>query len=55
MNCISHTMKENLVAARFIRALKNKIFKHMTVVSKNVYLDALDDIVNEYNDTVHRT
>ena len=48
-------MKENLVAARFIRGLKNKIFKHMTVVSKNVYLDVLDDIVNEYNDTVHRT
>ena len=35
--------------------LKNKIFKHMTAVSKNIYFDVLDDIVNEYNNTVHRT
>ena len=40
---------------RFIRTLKNKIFKHMTAVSKNVYFDVLDDIVNKYNNTVHRT
>ena len=35
--------------------LKNKIFIHMTAVSKNVYLDVLDDIVDKYNNTVHRT
>ena len=46
---------KSVVAERFIRTLKNKIFKHMTVISKNVYFDALDDIVNKYNNTVHRT
>ena len=35
--------------------LKNKISRHMTAVSKNVYTDKLDDIVNEYNNTYHRT
>ena len=49
-------MKENLLLPeRFIRKLKNKIFKHMTAISKNVYFDGLDDIVNKYNNTVHRT
>ena len=43
------------VAERFIRTLKNKIFKHMTAISKNVYFNVLDDIVNKYNNTVHRT
>ena len=46
---------KSVVAARFIRTLKNKIFKHMTAVSKNVYFDVLDDIVNKYNNTVHRS
>ena len=45
---------KSLVAERFIRTLKNKIFKHMMAISKNVYFDVLDDIVNEYN-TVHIT
>ena len=40
---------------RFIKTLKNKIFKHMTTISKNVYIDVLNDIVNKYNNTVHRT
>ena len=44
-----------VVAERFIRTLKNKIFKHMTAVSKNVYFNVLNDIVNEYNNTVCRT
>ena len=48
-------MKENLVAERFIKTLKNKFFKHMTALSKNVYFDVLDNIVNKYNNTVHRT
>ena len=42
-------------AERFIRTLKNKIFKPMTAISENIYFDALDDIVNKYNNTVHRT
>ena len=46
---------KSAVAERFIRTLKNKIFKHMTAISKNVYFDVLDDIVNKYNNTVHRT
>ena len=44
-----------VVAERFIGTLKNKIFKHMTAISKNVYFDVVDDIVNKYNNTVHRT
>ena len=44
-----------VVAERSIRTLKNKIFKRMTAISKNVYFDVLDDIVNKYNNTVHRT
>ena len=39
-------MKEN---QRFIRTLKTKIYKYMTSVSKNVYINKLDDIVGEYN------
>ena len=46
---------KSVVPERFIRTLKNKIFKHMTVISKNVYFDVLGDIVNKYNSTVHRT
>ena len=46
---------KSVVAKRFIRTLKNKIFKYMTAISKNVYLDVLDNIVNKYNNTVHRT
>ena len=43
------------VAERFIITLKSKIYKYMTSVSKNVYIDELDDIVNKYNNTYHRT
>ena len=46
---------KSVVAERFIRTLKNKIFKHIAAISKNVYFDVLDDIVNKYNNTVHRT
>ena len=45
---------KSAVAERFIWALKNKIFKHMAAVSKNVYFDVLDKIVDKYNNTVHR-
>ena len=43
---------KSVVADIFNRTLKNKIFKHMSAISKNVYFDALDDIVNKYNNTV---
>ena len=46
---------KSVVAKRFIRTLKNKIFKHMTVVSKNVYFTVLDDIVDKYNNTFQKT
>ena len=52
--CSVHNERKSVVAERFIRTLKNKIYKHMTSVSKNVYIDKLDDLVNEYN-TYHRT
>ena len=42
-----------VIAERFIRTLKNKIYKYMTAISKNVYIDKLDDIVKEYNSTYH--
>ena len=45
---------KSVVAERFIKTLKNKIFKHMTAISKNIYFDKLDDIVNKYNNTVYR-
>ena len=45
----------SVFAERFIKTLKNKIYKYMTAISKNVYIDKLDDIVNEYNNTYHRT
>ena len=46
---------KSVVAEGFIRTLKNKIFKHMTAISKNVYFDVLNDIVNKHNNTVHKT
>ena len=42
---------KSVAAERFIRILKTKIYKYMTSVSKNVYIDKLDDIVDEYNNT----
>ena len=46
---------KSVVAERFIRTLKSKIYKYMTSISKNMYIDKLDDIVNEYNNTYHTT
>ena len=46
---------KSVVAERFIRTLKNKIFKHMTAIQQNIYFDVLDDIVDKYNNTVYRT
>ena len=45
---------KSVLAERFIKTLKNNIFKHMTPISKNVYFDVLDDIVNKYNNAVHK-
>ena len=48
-----HNEGKSVVAERFIRTLKNKIYKYMTAISKNVYIDKLDDIVKEYNNKYH--
>ena len=50
----THNEGKSVVAERFIRTLKNKIYKHITSLSANVCIDKLDDIVNEYNNTYHR-
>ena len=46
---------KSVVAERFIRTLKSKLYKHMTATGKNVYYDVLDDVVNKYNNTKHST
>ena len=46
---------KSVVAERFIRTLKNKLYKHMMATGKNVYYDFLDDVVNKYNNTKHST
>ena len=53
--CLIYNEGKSVVAEIFIRTLKTKICKYMTSVSKNVYLNKLDDIVAEYNNTYHRT
>ena len=50
----THNEGKSVVAERFIRTIKNKIYKHMTSISKIVYIDKIDDMVNEYNNTKHR-
>ena len=51
----THNEGKSVVADRFIRTSKNKIYKYMTSISKNVSNDKLDDIVNKHNNTYHRT
>ena len=50
-----HNEGKSVVAERFIRILKTKIYKYMISVLKNVYIDKLDDILHQYNNTYHRT
>ena len=51
----TYNEEKSVVPERFIRMLKNKIFKHMTAISKSVYLNVLDDIVNKYKNADHKT
>ena len=53
--CSTHNEEKSVIAERFIRTLENKIYKYMTSVSKHVYINKLDDIVNKYNNTYHST
>ena len=51
----THNEGKSVVAERFIRTLKNKIYKYMISISKNVYIDKLDNIVNKFNNTYYST
>ena len=51
----THKKGKSVLAKRFIRTLKNKIYKCMKSISRNVYIDKLDHIVNKYNNTYHST
>ena len=51
----AHNEGKSIIAERFIRTLKNKLYKHMTATGKNVYYDVLDDVVHKYNNTKHST
>ena len=56
LKCIQYITKGNLLLLKDLSEfLKTKISQYMTSISKNVYIDKLDDIVNEYNNTYHRT
>ena len=50
-----HNKEKPVVAERFIRTLKTKIYKYMTSVSRNVYINKLDGMVSKYNNTYHIT
>ena len=50
-----HNEGKSVVAERFIRNLKTKIYKYMTSVSKNIYIGKLGDIVGKYNNTYYKT
>ena len=52
---LTHNEGKSVFAERSIRTLKKKNYKHITSVSLNVYIDKLDNIVNEYSNTYHRT
>ena len=51
----THNEGKSVVAERFIRTLKNKTYKYMTSISKNIYIDKPDDIVNQYDNAYHST
>ena len=51
----THNEGKSVVAERFISTIRGKIYKYMISISKNVYIDKLDDIVDEYNNTYHTT
>ena len=51
----THNEGKYVAAERFIRTLKTEIYRYMTAISKNLYINKLDDIVNKYNNTYHTT
>ena len=51
----THNEEKSVFAKKFIRTLKNKIYKHMTAISKNVHFNVLNDIVDECNNSYHKS
>ena len=51
----THDEGKSVLSKKLIRTLKNKIYKQMTSISQNIYVDKFNDIVNEYNNKYHRT
>ena len=51
----THNEGRTVVAERFIRTSKNKIYKYISSIPKNVYIDKIDDIITQYNNTYHST
>ena len=51
----THKKRKSVIAEKFIKTLKNKIYKYMTSISKNVYIDKLNNVVNKYNEKYHST
>ena len=51
----THNKEKSVLAERFLRTLKNKFYKYTISISKNMYIDKLDDIVDKYNNAYHRT
>ena len=52
---LAHNEGKFVIAERFIRTLKSKIYKYMSSISENVHINQLDDIVNNYNNRYHST
>ena len=50
-----HNEGKSVVAERFMKTLKTEIYKYMTLISKDIYISKLDDIINKYNNTYHST
>ena len=53
--CSTYNEGKSVVAERFIKALKSRVYRYMTSISRNLYIDKLDYVGNEYNNTYHRT
>ena len=51
----THSKIKSVAAERFIRTLRNKIYNHLTAVSKNICIDKLENVVDEHNNTYHTT
>ena len=53
--CATHNESKSVVPKKIIRTLKNKIYEYMTSILKNLYIDSWAHMVNEYNNTYHKT